>query len=205
MALPEQAFSEGALLTPPFKGERDYVAAVDILRSIDAALCPDFCSKGQLSVEFRQVVDGGLQIVSGQGPEAPVRLRWFDEGTTQMFSLMKVAAGAPRVSNALPPYVLQSMDCGDVITLNELGGHSNLFECVVDAGKRLQPAPDTLSKWLVRSVQLNLCRTPRPWARFMLVREALRGGMMRWNVADLKGYRVLSVVSVLVRAQLPVN
>jgi hypothetical protein len=205
VALPEQAFSEGALLTPPFKGERHYVAAADILRSIDAALRPDFCNKGQMSVEFRQVVDGGLQIVSGQGSDAPVRLRWFDDDTTQIFSLKRVAAGAPRVSNALPPYVLQSMDYGDVIMLNELGGHSNLFECAVDAGKRLHPAADTLSKWLVRSVQLNLCRTPQPWARFILVREALRGAMMRWNVTDLEGCRVISVVSVLVQVQLPVN
>jgi len=202
---PEQAFALGAVLSPPFKGERQYVAAADILRTIEVALCSGLRRTGTLSVEFRQVVDCGLKIVAGQGSDAPVRLRWRGEDTAQIFSLERLRGGAPRAPNALPPYVLASSDLGDVMTLTELGGHANLFECAVDASKRLLPAPDALSQWLVRSAELNLCSLPQPGLPYTLSHEALRGGLMRWNVDDLEGCRVLSSVSVLVGPRQSVN
>lgn len=205
MTCPEQAFALGAVLTPPFKGERQYVAAVDILRAVEVALCTGLRRTGTLSVEFRQVVDSGLKIVAGLGADAPVRLRWSGEDTAQIFSLERVTGRAPRAANALPPYVLTSSDLGAAMTLTELGGHANLCECVVDAGKRLLPAPDALSQWLVRSVELNLCLLPQPRVPYTLSREVLRGGLMRGNVDDQAGCRVLSVVSVLVRPRQSVN
>ena len=201
MALSEQAFDEGALLTPPFKGGRAYVAAADILRAVEAALRPEMRLKGRLIVEFRHLVDGGLQFVAGQRSDAPVRLRWADEAAAQYFSLERATAGVLRGADCLPPYALASGASGDVMTLTGLGGHANLFECVVDAGKRLLPAPNVLSQWMVRSVELHLSQTPQPWTPYTLSREALRGGLMRWHVDDLEGRRLFSVVSVLVQSR----
>lgn len=184
------------------------MAAADILRAVEAVLCTGLQTTGKLSVEFRQVVNGCLQIVSGHGADAPVRLRWCDESTAQIFSLERMTGAAPRTSNALPPYVLQANDRGDALTLTELGGHANLFECVVDAAKRLLPAPDSQSQWLVRSTELNLRLTPQPGLQYSLSHEALRGGLMRWSVDDLDGCRLLSLVSlvsVLGKPQHPVN
>jgi len=190
---------DGLVLTPPFRGERPYIKAADIFRALEDSIFLKTYTNGSLQIELRSLVDCALVLVCGFSANALVRLRWSDGCQSHLYSLERVESLVPLLPGRLPEYELLSTQDGDFLKLLDSSGLANLFECVVDAAKRLLPAPEAHSRWLVRSVSFDLTSSVSSGDYFKVSYDVLRSGLVRWFVDDQDGRRVMNSTIYLYR------
>jgi hypothetical protein len=190
---------DGLVFKPPFRGERPYIKAADIFRALEDSIFLKTHSSGSLQIELRSLVDCALVLVCGFSANALVRLRWSDGCQSHLYSLERVESLVPLLPGRLPEYELLSTQDGDFLKLLDSSGLANLFECVVDAAKRLLPAPEAHSRWLVRSVSFDLTSSVSSGDYFKVSYDVLRSGLVRWFVDDQDGRRVMNSTSYLYR------